>query len=729
MIRATIVNTIVCDDKNVLRRGVFNLAKRAANLRNMGDFAMLMKNKRFYCFLASALLGVAATLFSSDSRVLAQTEDAQAPEYQLNDDGTVFEQYSGEATSFVVPEGVKTIKKSAFLNCQSLESIVLPESLDTIEDSAFAGCSALKSISVPKNVVSIGRFAFSRGDAFVSIDVAEDNPNYRSIDGVLFSKDGKRLIKCPGGRVLDVYFLPDGVETIEAYAFDSCYRINAVVVSNGVTSIESGAFRDAGLRTIALPESVEDIGGAGFESCHNQRSIYVAEKNKVYSSKNGVLLSKYGTTLIKVPAGRDDERFAIPDGVATIDNRAFLNCSRLNTVVINAEVDNINHNTFGSCAASAFEAVTTQTRYKTVDGVLFSADGTILLRYPQKREQENYVVPRGVKEIANNAFTYCQSLKKIELPEGVEKIGSGAFAYCDALSSVVVPKSVATLGDDCFPAWDKLTVRGYKDSAVARYADGRKFVFKPIDETVDDTTLTYDLNEDGSMFVRYFGKGEKLIIPDGVNWLNSGAFDPRAGEKVIDLNVFRKTFAERVRERGFALKTIVIPTSVVKADRVEFWRCYSLESIDVDEKNLALRSIDGVLYSKDETVLKCVPSRIKKEEFVVPENVQVVESYAFAGCSSLKSIVLPKRLSAIGGGTFAGCSSLTSIVVPDGVKEIGINAFEDCSSLTSIVIPASVEKIDGNAFYPTNKLTICASKGSYAEEFAKKMKIKFESLD
>lgn len=668
---------------------------------------MLLKNKQFRRLLMSALLGVAAALCSSVPCVAAQAEDAQAPEYRLSDDGTTFEKYFGSGISFTVPEGVKTIKVDAFENCSSLESVVLPESLESIQDHAFTGCSSLKSIRIPKNVHNVGSSAFKQSGV-ASIDVAEGNSHYRSIDGVLFSIDGKTLVKCPDGLASDVYIVPYGVKTIDPFAFSYCSQINAIVVSYGVTTIRTGAFFSASnLKTVVLPEKLESIKKSAFDDCFSLTSVCVADKNEVYRSIDGVLFSKDGTKLVYFPQGRDDERFVVPDGVVTIEERAFYNHPRLKTIVLSGDVKEIDDSAFLLCdALTAFEVDERQTNYKVVDGVLFSADGTVLVKYPQAKEQENYVVPDGVKEIGVAAFAPSRALKTIELPDGVEKIGNGAFMTRGELTTVVVPKSAHIFAGECFSRRDSMTVRGYKGSYVEQYADGRAFTFEPIDESTDEPSSAYELSEDGLAFVKYVDKGEKLTVPNGVKKIGGNAFDDCS-----------------------SLKTINVPKSVEEIESFAFSNCPSLTAINVAEDNPVYRSIDGVLYSKDGKTLVAVPAGKVKDAFAVPDGVETIGSCAFGACSSLTGVELPKSVRRIRVGAFYGCSSLKKCVVPDGVREIPAAAFFSCAALEDVVVPASVEEIDGSAFYPTDKLTISAPKGSRAERFAMRKKIDFKPID
>jgi len=167
--------------------------------------------------------------------------------------------------------GVTTIGKEAFF-ASSLITVNIPNSVMHIGDWAFAE-SRLTSVFIPSSVRHIGKSAFSsllRSDGygmrnFTFIWVSSDNPNYSSIDGVLFNKDKSVLIRYPEGRG-GYYRIPDGVYVIGNEAFSHSSFLVNVHIPNSVGSIEDRAFVFCNFSMIIIPESVHTMGNDVFAS-------------------------------------------------------------------------------------------------------------------------------------------------------------------------------------------------------------------------------------------------------------------------------------------------------------------------------------------------------------------------------------------------------------------------------------------------------------------------------
>lgn len=281
----------------------------------------------------------------------------------------------------------------------------------------------------------------------------------------------------------------------------------------------------------------------------------------------------------------------------------------------------------------------------------------------------------GTKYICDNAFEGCDKLRNVSIPPTVTHIGDCAFFRCKSLESIIIPDSVEIIGHHAFTECSSL--RRF-DSALAS-EDGRCLIINNTLVAVAPCGL------------------EDLLIPESVTSIASGVFDycPK-------------------------LKRISLPDSLVSFPLTCFTNCTSLDSIfskyaSEDHKSII---INGKLllcivnccesYSIPDSVttvgVGAFGRNNKIREIFLPSSVRMIETAAFAGCSSLTSINFSNGLESIGYGAFARCTSLKSIILPDTVKSIGDSAFEGCSGLTGIVLSNHLDSIGPKTFKDCSSL-------------------------
>ncbi len=301
--------------------------------------------------------------------------------------------------SIDLPNSLRTIKDSAFWN-SVIESIVLPEGLKTIGSQAFCYSTALTEVSIPGTVEEIGSRAFSGIPTLKRITVNESNPYFTTENGILYSKDKKTLVCCPGGIETTDITVPENVSFIMESAFEKCDNIvNIIIPERQELGIDSGAFRFCKmLETVSIPSCVEYLDNGIFDVDFSMKSINVSENNQNYCSIDGVLYDKNATTLIYCPCAK--ESVTIPDTVTTI--------------------------VFCSFADSAITSI------DIPDSVTSIGDMAFLLC----RSLTEVKLSKNITSLTYNTFAGCHSLKTIEIPEGVETIGDGVFDNCPSLTDV-----------------------------------------------------------------------------------------------------------------------------------------------------------------------------------------------------------------------------------------------------------------------------------------------------
>ncbi len=176
----------------------------------------------------------------------------------------------------LLPDTQTQIGRSAVSQCRSLTQVHLPARLTALPQGLFYGCSALTEIMLPEALSAVDLGAFSGCTRLTRVSVDAANPHFCAIDGLLYSRDGTRLVFCPGART-DVS-LPAQVLEIGALAFAES-TLERVVLPDGVIKIGDGAFRRCTrLPELRLPAGLRHLGAAAFSDCTMLQSLVLPEQ-------------------------------------------------------------------------------------------------------------------------------------------------------------------------------------------------------------------------------------------------------------------------------------------------------------------------------------------------------------------------------------------------------------------------------------------------------------------
>ncbi len=305
--------------------------------------------------------------------------------------------YSGALTipSKLGGYAVTEIGGTAFVGCESLTAVTIPSSVKSVEYCAFRACKGLSSMSIPSSVTKIGWCAFESCSKLMSFSVADDNPNYKSINGLLCTKDGAVLLAGVNGDVV----IPSSVTSIGKYAFDGCENLKSVTIPPSVTNIGVSAFRSCnGLSSVIIPSGVTSIGECAFRACKGLSSVTIS------ASVTSIGECAFdGCESLK--------SVTIPSSVTSIGGNTFRACKELSSVIIPVSVTNIEDYAFDGCeslksvtipssntsiAKDAFDngcklciLRTGQTDEKGVDQVGSNPTGAKLQALPLAIKQEN----------------------------------------------------------------------------------------------------------------------------------------------------------------------------------------------------------------------------------------------------------------------------------------------------------------------------------------------------
>ena len=520
-------------------------------------------------------------------------------------------------TDVVIPsvyEGLPVVEigLAAFYDCSSLTSITIPDSVTSIDYYAFSGCSSLTSITIPNSVTSINYSAFFGCSSLTSIYMDSDNAYYKSIDGNLYTKDGKTLVQYAIGKADASFSIPDGVTSIGDAAFMGCYNLTSITIPDGVTSVGAGAISSCySLTSVIIGKGVSYICDNAFNGCRLLVIYCEAESKPVgWSSSwkdsdcpavwncNNNKVSEDGCIYISI----NNVRYGLKDGKATVAKvKNTENIIILSSVIyeeVEYSVTSIGDYAFFSCYNLTNIYVDSgNAYYQSIDGNLYTKDGKTLIQYAEGKTDTSFVIPDGVTSIGDYAFYYCSRLTSVTIPDSVTHIGDGAFSGCSNLTSITIPNSVTHIGDRAFYHCSSLTSVTIPNSvtSIGNYAFSN----------------CYNLTS--------------VTIGNSVTHIGDGAFSGCS-----------------------RLTSVTIPNSVTSIGNYAFSGCSNLTSITIP---------NSVTHIGDYAFSYCS----NLTSITIPNSVTHIGDRAFYHCSSLTSVTIPNSVTSIGNYAFSYCSNLTNI--------------------------------------------------------------------
>ncbi len=520
--------------------------------------------------------------------------------------------------------GLDSLPRQALDVCPNLQSLSLPEGLASIGDNALNGCANLESLYLPASFSSFDEQAFEISSphiVFVSINVAESNPVYSSLDGVLFSKDKKTLVSCPQGKS-GAYTVPAGVTTIGPNAFGNCSKLTGIVLPEGLQEIGQNAFRLTNIASMTIPSSVITIYNDVFSGNTSLTSLTFNDATDWYSTNDQQAL--------RTRSGGTSASLGDADANAT----AFKSNSDYYYKAV-APSQNVAAFVQKVAALTGDSTVKLEGQIKQTDlAAIYKAINEA--SYKVKLDMSGAA---GLSSLPEQAFGGCAKLQEVILPEGVTSIGNFAFSGCEALENVSLSASVTSIGNFVFDSPNLLSVNVDQGNAVYSSVDGVLF-------SKDKKTL----------IVCPKRKSGAYAIPSGVKVIGKSAF---AGCSNLT-GVTIPDGVEKIGEGAFTnsgITSLELPDSVTVMENNALINCSSLTSLKLSAN---LTKIGDYALSG-----------IGVESLALPASVTSIGSQAFQSCGSLKSLVIPASVTSIGCYAFNYCSAaLTSVEfkAPSGWK-------------------------------------------------------------
>lgn len=521
--------------------------------------------------------------------------------------------------------------------------------------------------------------------------------------------------------------LPEGLMSIQDYAFSGCEQLKNVEFPTSLRNIENSAFIKCGFEKIEIPESVERIGdyafgygymnvlidnfyiigkaGSAAETYANENNIKFIDKDQqagvTWNLENGVLtisgkgaMDSYGKAASQ-PWYQDRTKITsvvVEDGVTEIGNFAFYGLTNMKSIAIADSVTKIGAYAFKNC--TALTDIQLPKNLETIgDSAFYNCTGLISVTFPE-----------SVTFIDGYAFARCTGIKQITFEGDAPEIEAGAFSGVKA--DVDYPKENATWTEDKKQnyggqlTWEKAEPWAIKDhvltinddSVMADYDSAKKTPWYADRDEITSIVVSEGVTKVGAFAFYGLTNLTSVTLSDTVTSIGGYAF--KNSVKLTDINL--PTGMKKIGESAFygcaSLKSITIPEGLYTIWAYTFKNCTSLSEVN----------LPSTLIKIDEAAFYGCTSL---EKLDIPDNVSIIGIYCFKNCTKLSDVKLPKKLTQIREAAFYSCTSLTNVTLPEKVESIGNYAFRRCEELKTITLPETLKTIGESAFYGCSNLS------------------------
>ncbi len=539
--------------------------------------------------------------------------------------------------TFEAGSTLATINACAFLNCTALESITIPASVTRIYAGVFHNCSALEEavFEEPAAGTAASDLTLSAGSSNTSTSPASSGifSDCFSLERVVLSNRATSIpaymfYNCTS---LTDYNIPASATSIGNYAFSYCPGPDTLTIPGTVYSFGNYAFQYGSYRTLILEEGVTTGGYMAFSRNENLTTVTIPASLESVADYNPFI---YDINLRTINVAASSTHFS---SESTPEYAVLYNADRTTLVgftgtgnfTVPASVTRIGLQGFGG---SEVESVTFAN--PTTELSFGSFFGCANIR--------TITLPTGMTEIPEALFLQCYSLEEIILPSTLQVIGYRAFHSCTALESITIPGSVTQIDRTAF----------YNCTAL------REVIFEESTTPLEIRSTAYDTTTSTTEIVGAFQGCTALTsitLPERLTYIGGYTF------------------------YGSGLVSITIPASVEVIGRRAFSECADLEEV-IFEAGSPI-TMFGTPYSST---------------YTRPES-RTSDSRIFENCVSLRRVVLPEALEIIRPYDFAGCTSLESLDIPESVTAIGGYAFQN-SGLRSFTFTANMTEVRGYVF-------------------------------
>ena len=388
------------------------------------------------------------------------------------------------SSTLTFKEGTYGISSRIVRNNISVTEVVLPQSLKVLGFEAFKKIGITK-LEIPAGCTKIGINVASGCPYFTEYIVAESNPNYTAVDGVLYSKDMKTLENYPRGKPGEVFVCPSGVKDVEEAAFSGNQYLKHIYFQEGVKSVNGTALRDQPLESVSFPSSFTSSSLLLF-GCHKLKAVYCHATTPplaIFPSKEVISEITLYVPAEAIDAYKNDKDWGKFSHFAAIENLPFS--------IGNIDVDNAALNVISAFLDGGNITYDKDTKTITLDNAVINYRGSN--NRGSTKEYAFYVNSDGVKVnlVGDNTISARGAAGGMFLYDNAVITGEGKLTVTSAYATGVYFRGPATISG-C-----TLDVTGYTRGIVGSYVDLPSKGIWNTDLTIDNASVTTQVTGNG----------------------------------------------------------------------------------------------------------------------------------------------------------------------------------------------------------------------------------------
>lgn len=620
--------------------------------------------------------------------------------------------YKNGALTLLELPNVEVVGKAAFRECPRIVTLGLGEHMTTIEAEAFYGCSNVTKLTFPNTLKTIGSSAFQKCTSVTEITVGS---GLESIGASAFQ----------GCTSFTAVILPDTFTTMGESAFEGCKKLTVARLGNALTAVSAKAFKDCpALSEMVVPASAESIGDQAFYNDSGLATITMNEGLKtigseVFWNNSGIVNFSipgtvtimgsncfYGCTRVAYLTFRDG------DEILTLNN-VFGRSSRVDAVTSDQNNRDMKYDYFYDCPIRfltlgrnlKYSYSNSETMYDAGEGETNRASAPFV----NHTDLRSVTIGKKVTFLWHHLLNGCSNVSKLTMSDGMQQVYSYAMANCSALTELIFPNPLVLLDH----------------YACANDTQLATVVFNEESDNILEFTI-------GEYAFRNCPGLTSLTFPAKTVSIGNYCFYETPNLKNISFVDSKKTISLGYGAKADAYQGITKDANMPLFGNSRLNTLYIGRNISYLTNSSAYKEeergvygfspfynqsfLTDVKFSQAGTVTYCHHHLLYKvnncEEIILPESLQTIRDYTFAGMTLLNGITIPNKVTGVGKYAFAEDENLKYAKLSTSCPWLKEGLFSNCRTLASITIPPVVTKMDRLMFSACESLETATFEGS-----------------